>query len=81
MADVDATFFNLLVMFWQEIEKVPALMTRAPTQEEIDNNVALSALQALKYEDEDPIGKTKPVITEVVLIRGKDVGIALEVLV
>ena len=56
-------------------------MTRAPTQEEIDNNVALSALQALKYEDEDPIGKTKPVITEVVLRRGKDVGIALEVLV
>ncbi|KAK2555055.1 Tetratricopeptide repeat protein 4 [Acropora cervicornis] len=43
----------------QEIEKVPALMTRAPTQEEIDNNVALSALQALKYEDEDPIGKTE----------------------
>ena len=28
-----------------------------PTQEEIDNNPALAALQALKYEDEDPIRK------------------------
>ena len=33
-------------------------MTRAPTQEEIDNNPALAALQALKYEDEDPVGKS-----------------------
>ena len=33
-------------------------MTRAPTQEEIDNNPALAALQAIKYEDEDPVGKS-----------------------
>ena len=33
-------------------------MTRAPTQEEIDNNPALAALQALKYEHEDPVGKS-----------------------
>ena len=45
--------------FWymQEFEKVPAFMTTAPTQEEIDNNPALAALQAIKYEDEDPVGK------------------------
>ena len=36
---------------------MPAFMTKAPTQEEIDNNPALTALQALKYEDEDPVGK------------------------
>jgi len=41
----------------QELEKVPAFMTKAPTQEEIDSNPALAALQALKYEDEDPVGK------------------------
>ena len=34
-------------------------MTKVPTQEEIDNNPALSALQAIKYQDEDPIGKCK----------------------
>ena len=32
-------------------------MTKTPTQEEIDNNPALAALQAMKYEDEDPVGK------------------------
>ena len=33
-------------------------MTHVPTQEEIDNNPALAGIQALKYEDEDPIGKS-----------------------
>ena len=32
-------------------------MTKTPTQEKIDNNPALAALQAMKYEDEDPVGK------------------------
>ena len=32
-------------------------MTKPPTQEEIDNNPALAAIQALKYEDEDPVGE------------------------
>lgn len=36
---------------------MPAFMTKIPTQEEIDNNPALAALQALKYEDEDLVGK------------------------
>ena len=31
-------------------------MTKTPTQEEIDSNPALAALQALKYEDDDPVG-------------------------
>lgn len=38
---------------------MPAFMTKAPTQEEIENNPALAALQAIKYEDEDPTGKCK----------------------
>ena len=41
---------------WQEFEKVPAFMTKTPTQEEIDSNPALAALQAIKYEDDDPVG-------------------------
>ena len=32
-------------------------MTKVPTQEEIDSNPTLAALQAIKYEDENPIGK------------------------
>ncbi|CAH3159462.1 unnamed protein product [Porites evermanni] len=45
---------------WQEeFEKVPAFMTKTPTQEEIDSNPALAALQALKYEDDDPVAKAE----------------------
>ncbi|KAL9950832.1 hypothetical protein ACROYT_G043396 [Oculina patagonica] len=43
----------------EEFEKVPAFMTKAPTQEEIDNNPALAALQAIKYEDEDPVARAE----------------------
>ncbi|XP_068676608.1 tetratricopeptide repeat protein 4-like [Montipora foliosa] len=43
----------------EEFEKVPAFMTHVPTLEEIDNNPALAAIQALKYEDEDPIARTE----------------------
>ena len=47
---------RVLFFLWQEFEKVPAFMTKTPTQEEIDSNPALAALQALKYEDDDPVG-------------------------
>ena len=47
---------NVLFFLWQEFEKVPAFMTKTPTQEEIDSNPALAALQAIKYEDDDPVG-------------------------
>ena len=40
----------------QEITKIPAFLDRPPTQEEIDASPALSALQALKYEETDPRG-------------------------
>ena len=35
---------------------IPAFINDAPTQEDIDASPALQALQALKYEDEDPHG-------------------------
>eukprot|EP00794_Sanderia_malayensis_P007794 gene7794-8640_t len=38
----------------EECRKIPAFMNEAPTQEEIDASPALSALQALKYEETDP---------------------------
>lgn len=43
----------------EEFEKTPAFMTKTPTQEEIDNNPALAALQAIKYEDEDPVARAE----------------------
>ncbi|RMX57998.1 hypothetical protein pdam_00017228 [Pocillopora damicornis] len=43
----------------EEFEKTPAFMTKTPTQEEIDNNPALAALQAMKYEDEDPVARAE----------------------
>ena len=42
---------------FQEIKKIPAFLNNTPTQEEIDASPALSALQALKYEETDPDGK------------------------
>ncbi|XP_077981361.1 tetratricopeptide repeat protein 4-like [Glandiceps talaboti] len=41
----------------EEIEKVPALMTRMPTEEEIATNPALQALQAIKFDDDAPPGE------------------------
>lgn len=45
-----------LFIIQQEIVKTPAFLDRVPTQEEIDASPALSALQALKYEETDPTG-------------------------
>ena len=36
---------------------MPVFMNDAPTQEDIDSSPALQALQALKYEQDNPDGK------------------------
>ena len=43
----------------QEFEKVPIFMTNTPSPEEIEGNPSLAALQALKYEEDTPVGTVK----------------------
>lgn len=41
----------------EEIEQIPLFMTKPPTQEQIDNNPDLQALQGLIEEDSTPISR------------------------